>query len=220
MKNIFYALGLIALATGCQEVEDNVMINANATMSVSLSTDAVVLLEDNAMTDALTVSWTTPNTGFQAAINYTILMDVSGGDFSAPQSINGAGANEKVVTVGNLNNKMLSLGLDPDVASTVDIKVMAQLDGDQSFMSNTVSLSVTPYSTILNLSTDWGVVGSATPGGWGGGAILDIPFWSSSTDGVLVAYATLRDGMIKFRKDNLWTENYGSSSPAVVDGAA
>ena len=220
MKNIFYALGLIAIASGCQEVEDNVMLNSNATMSVSLSTDAVLLIEDNALSDAVTVSWTTPNTGFQTAINYTILLDVSGGDFSAPQSFNGAGANEKTLSVGALNNKLLSLGLDPDVASTIDVKVMAQLDGNQSFMSNTVQMSVTPYSTILNLSTAWGVVGSATPGGWGGGAILDVPFWTTATDGVIVSYVTLRDGMIKFRKDNLWTENVGSSSPAVVDGAA
>ena len=55
------------------------------------------------------------------------------------------------------------------------------------------------------------MVGSATPGGWGNPDIPDLPFYSTATADVYVAYVTLGNGEIKFRKDNLWTENYGDT---------
>ena len=45
---------------------------------VSLSTNNVILLEDNASENAVTVSWTLPG-NFDAAPSYTIMIDVSGG---------------------------------------------------------------------------------------------------------------------------------------------
>jgi hypothetical protein len=75
-----------------------------------------------------------------------------------------------------------------------------------------VTMTVTAFSSLLDLSTNWGVVGSATPGSWGSTPttpIQDIPFWTTSTAGVYVAYGTVRTGEIKFRLDNAWTTNYG-----------
>jgi hypothetical protein len=78
-------------------------------------------------------------------------------------------------------------------------------------ISESVTLVVTPYSSILDLSTNLGVVGSATAGGWGNENIPDLPFYTTATTDEYVAYVTLGDGEIKFRKDNLWTENFGDS---------
>ena len=88
-------------------------------------------------------------------------------------------------------------------------RVKATLSEYQEIYSNTVNLNVTPYSSLLDLSTNLGVVGSGTPGGWGNENIPDLKFYTTATTNVYVAYVTLRDGEIKFRNNNDWAENWG-----------
>ena len=61
----------------------------------------------------------------------------------------------------------------------------------------------------IELST-WGIVGSATPNSWDG---PDIPFYTTGQNNVIVAYATLVDGQIKFRENNTWGGDYGDVEP-------
>jgi len=215
MKNIIsksiYAITLFsAFFVACEDV-DTVLLDSTANTVVSLSDDNVVLSEDTAENNAVTISWTEPNFGFDAAPSYTIMMDVSGGDFTAAQLISAGSDYNYVFTGAQLNNKLLSLGLSPNEESSVDIRVKTTLSAFQEMISESVTLVVTPYSSILDLSTNLGVVGSATAGGWGNENIPDLPFYTTATADEYVAYVTLGDGEIKFRKDNLWTENFGDS---------
>lgn len=209
-KSIFLLSFILVTVVACDEVE-TVKINPEATTELNLSVDNVVLLEDNADSDILNVSWPTPDFGFDAAPTYNLLIDVPGNNFGAPQIVPNGSSNEKVFTGAELNNKLLSLGLTPGQEASVELKLQIVLSDYQEFDSNTVTLVVTPYSSLLDLSTNLGVVGSATPGGWGNENIPDLPFYTTTTPDVYVAYVTLRDGEIKFRKDNLWTENWGDS---------
>ena len=59
----------------------------------------------------------------------------------------------------------------------------------------------------LDLSSPWGVVGSAA-NNWGNDG-PDLPFYTTDVANVFVAYVTLTDGEIKFRENNDWTLNYG-----------
>ena len=80
------------------------------------------MAEDNADSNAVTVSWTLSDFGFDAAPSYTIMIDVTGGDFSEAQLIS-AGSNYSYdFTVAELNNKLLSLGLTPNEEAIVDLK--------------------------------------------------------------------------------------------------
>jgi hypothetical protein len=158
------------------------------------------------MNDALTVTWTEPDFGFNAAPTYRILMDFAGGDFTNPQSIPVGYSYAYTFTEDELNTKLLSLGIEPNVATDIDVIIQTTLSDSEQIMSNPVSFTVTGYSSILDLSTTWGVVGSATPNGWDG---PDLPFYQSAATGVYVAYVTLMDGEIKFRENNEWTLNYG-----------
>jgi hypothetical protein len=209
-KSIFVLAFFAAFFTACEDV-DMVQINPTANTIVSLSTNNVVLAEDNATDNAVTVSWTLPDFNFDAAPSYTIMIDVNGGDFMTAQLISAGSDYSYDFTVADLNNKLLSLGLSPNEEAVVDFKVKTTLSSYQEMLSESVSLTVTPYSSILDLSTNIGVVGSATPGGWGNTDIPDLPFYTTATADVYVAYVTLGDGEIKFRKDNLWTENYGDT---------
>ena len=212
MKKIIYKLtyltALFAFIYSCDDVE-RVYYNDAAETVLSLSDDNLVLNEENAANEVLTLTWTEPDFGFSAAALYSVQIDVQGGDFSNPQIISVGGAFDKTFTVEELNAKLLSLSMLPNEEGVASFRIKATLSEYQEIYSNTVNITVTPYSSLLDLSTSLGVVGSATPGGWGNDNILDLPFYSTATTNVYVAYVTLRNGEIKFRNNNDWSENWG-----------
>ncbi|MCU4165800.1 hypothetical protein [Carboxylicivirga caseinilyticus] len=69
-----------------------------------------------------------------------------------------------------------------------------------------VDLSVSPY-TYTAVKTDWGVIGDATPGEWGTSTDLTYDAASQTWRGVV----HLKAGGFKFRANNAWDYNYGSS---------
>ena len=212
MKKIIYKLtyltALFVFIYSCDDVE-RVYYNDAAETVLSLSDDNLVLNEENAANEILTLTWTEPDFGFSAAALYSVQIDVQGGDFSNPQIISVGGAFDKTFTVEELNAKLLSLSMVPNEEGVASFRIKATLSEYQEIYSNTVNISVTPYSSLLDLSTSLGVVGSATPGGWGNENILDLPFYATATTNVYVAYVTLRNGEIKFRNNNDWSENWG-----------
>jgi hypothetical protein len=192
----------------CDDVE-RVFYNDAAETVLSLSDDNLTLSDDNGANEILTLTWSDPDYGFDAAALYSIQMDVQGGDFSSPQIISVGSSLEKTFTVEELNAKLLSLSMTPGEEGVAIFRIKATLSEYQEIFSNTVSLNVTPYSSLLDLTTNLGVVGSATPGGWGNENIPDLQFYTTSMTDVYVAYVTLRDGEIKFRNNNDWAENWG-----------
>jgi starch-binding outer membrane protein SusE/F len=91
-------------------------------------------------------------------------------------------------------------------AADVDVRVQSVLGPATTLSSVSSALKATPYLDKLDLSSIWGVVGSATPGGWSG---PDVPFYKSDKANSFVAYVTLVDGEIKFRQNNDWAVNLG-----------
>ena len=175
MKKIIYKLtyltALFAFIYSCDDVE-RVYYNDAAETVLSLSDDNLILNEENAANEILTLTWTEPDFGFSAAALYSVQIDVQGGDFSNPQIISVGGAFDKTFTVEELNAKLLSLSMVPNEEGVASFRIKATLSEYQEIYSNTVNISVTPYSSLLDLSTSLGVVGSATPGGWGNENIL------------------------------------------------
>jgi len=199
---------LFAFMQSCDDVE-RVYYNDAAETVLSLSDNNLILSEDNGANEILTLTWSDPDYGFDAAALYSVQMDVQGGDFSNPQIISVGSSLEKTFTVEELNAKLLSLSMTPAEEGVAVIRIKATLSEYQEIFSNTVNLNVTPYSSLLDLSTNLGVVGSATPGGWGNENIPDLKFYTTGTTDVYVAYVTLRNGEIKFRNNNDWSENWG-----------
>ena len=203
-----YVTALFAFMQSCDDVE-RVYYNDAAETVLSLSDNNLILSEDNGANEILTLTWSDPDYGFDAAALYSVQMDVQGGDFSNPQIISVGSSLEKTFTVEELNAKLLSLSMTPAEEGVAVIRIKATLSEYQEIFSNTVNLNVTPYSSLLDLSTNLGVVGSATPGGWGNENIPDLKFYTTATTDVYVAYVTLRNGEIKFRNNNDWSENWG-----------
>ncbi len=210
----FLKLFSIIIALGLWSCDDQELtqINENANTALSLSIDAVVMTEDNTNEEILTATWTKPDFGFQSVPEYTIEVDIMGNDFNSPRLVNVGRNTSKVFTSEELNSILLNLGATPMEVNQIEMRLLVSLSDAQESYTQPVGLEATPFSSILDLSTNLGIVGNATPGGWSSTnetPIQDIPFYSTSENNVVVAYATLRDGEMKFRENNDWAVNYG-----------
>ncbi len=67
----------------------------------------------------------------------------------------------------------------------------------------------------LGANSTWGIVGDSTPNGWDGPDII------LKQDGsVLSIFVTLTDGLLKFRENNDWGNNYGGTNGVLEVGGA
>lgn len=214
--NSLFAIILVSIGfTSCEDLSDRVIINSDVEATTELiiqQTSPIVLLEANEEEIALNTNWVEPDFGFNAAPNYKLLIDLATGDFSNAKIIDAGDNLEKSFNTLELNAIALGLGAEADVASDLKIKLQGFVGGQLLINTDAKTINITTYSSILDLSTRWGIVGSAA-NDWG--ATPDLPFYTTSTAGVLVAYVNLIDGEIKFREDSLWTNNYGDTG---VDG--
>ena len=214
MKNILKTAAICAslvLLVGCEKDEEKATMNANARVESNISASTLVLDKTQSNTTALTVSWETKDLGVQLAPVYTVEFENIATGKSKPLS---AERSPFTLTVKELNEYLVGLGLKTGVATDVRVLVRAALSDQRSLVA-TKTLKVTPYFDEIKAS-EWGVVGSATPNGWNG---PDIKMWNS-TDGNLVAYATLSAGEIKFRKNNDWGVNLGGSNGTLSSGGS
>ena len=214
MKNILKTAAICASLVwlvGCEKDEEKATMNANARVESNISASTLVLDKTQSNTTALTVSWETKDLGVQLAPVYTVEFENIATGKIKPLS---AERSPFTLTVKELNEYLVGLGLKTGVATDVRVLVRAALSDQRSLVS-TKTLKVTPYFDEIKAS-EWGVVGSATPNGWNG---PDIKMWNS-TDGNLVAYATLSAGEIKFRKNNDWGVNLGGSNGILSSGGS
>ena len=179
----------------------------NDSFSLSIANNAV---------EAVNVQWE------DAVLSSTLGVDVvyfleggtAGTDFATPIDMGKViNTNSISLTNSQLNNAAISSGILPDTTGNLDLRIRAVITDKNSGsvlerISTKVTISVTTYLTVLDLSTTWGVVGSAA-NNWG--ATPDLPFFKTTVDGVLAAYVTLVDGEIKFRENMDWANNYGDN---------
>lgn len=209
INKILYLLAFTTVFVGCSD-DDVVVINEDFTTTVNLNNNDIVLEEANEGAEVLTVSWTKPNFGYEAAAEYNILFALSGVEDSPIESVSAGSDLEKVFKTEDLNKVLLNLGAEPGTATNLDVMVDIILSKQYSKTTASTGLTATAYSGVLDLTTPWGVVGSATPGGWGVGP--DTPFYKTSETGVYVAYIDMIVGEWKIRRDSDWAVNYGSDN--------
>lgn len=80
-------------------------------------------------------------------------------------------------------------------------------------------IDVNAANSAIGSASDWGLVGDATPNGWGG---PDTSLHLTGTANVYAGFVNLVDGELKFRRDNNWSFNYGDNGAdgTVDDGGA
>lgn len=207
MKTINYILSALVslmLVTSCDKDDLVVVLNQSLESTLSVSSTSIELDKEAPDATALTLNWTAPDFGFNAAANYKLLMSDANG---VMQSIANTSETSKSFSVSELNKTIVNLGYEAGTQASLSIELQTIIGAqDPKSLANT-SVAVTTYATVLDLSTEWGVVGSGTPNSWDG---PDIPFYGvQGNPNAMVAYANLVDGEIKFRTNNAWDYNMG-----------
>jgi len=214
MKN-FINKTLILLAVtlvfgACTKDENFTIADPSAVVEVVASKTSIELSKDLIGQDAITVSWSEPDYNFASeAPTYEVhfaLADMEASLVATTTEFT------KTFEVEEFNKALLAAGFEPTIENELIITVTSKI-GALKTTSEGFIVNVTPYADKLDLSTAWGIVGSAAPNGWDG---PDAPFYKTSDASIYVAYVTLATGEFKIRKDNDWTVNYGDDG---VDGS-
>lgn len=181
--------------------------------------DSFALSLDNNDVEAVNVEWSDPilESSLGVDVQYVLEVGTAGTSFASPiEAGSVTNLNSISLTNAKLNGLAIQSGIAVDETGDLDLRVVATITDNVSGtvlerISETVTISVTTYLTVLDLSTVWGIVGSSTINQWGG---PDLPFFETSVDGVLAAYVNLTVGEIKFRENNSWDApniNYGDN---------
>ena len=181
--------------------------------------DAFVLSIANNNVTAVTLGWDDPiaNSSLNINVDYYLEAATPNTNFATPiEAGTVRNMNSISLTNAQLNAVAIQSGIPVDTAGDLELRVRSTiLDvASGSILERTsvpITINVTTYLTVLDLSTTWGIVGSAA-NNWG--ATPDLPMYKTDVDGVLVAYVTLTAGEWKFRENNDWTNNLGSGAAA------
>lgn len=218
IKYISLACASIFALSACNDDEDIIKLDPSTFVAPKVETPAsstIELLEENAANTAMTFNWSAANYGTNTPPKYELQIDIKGDNFKNHQVLTSTSTLTADVTVKELNLAVIALGLEPFKEGEIEYRIVSTVGtpSSQQLISNVNTLKITPYPT--DLSTNWGVVGSATPNGWDG---PDVQFWKTDVTNVFVAYTDLKDGEIKFRQDNKWELDYGGSNGKLEKG--
>lgn len=187
-----------------------------ASVIATPSDNASVVLTEDKLDSVYTFTWNKAEYGLNVTPKYALeITTKEDTNFAnAIQLTTNTTALSYSTSFKDLNNKVLELGLEPNVAHELIYRVVSTLGTQQSQLltSGVQTITITAYPT--DLSTNWGVVGSIT--GWADGK--DVAFWKSGVTNVLVAYIDVKEANaeIKLRQDGKWDLNYGDNEPSTV----
>ena len=162
------AAGVLTLAalslSGCKKDEvratlqtsDSVALNASATSVVLSSTKGA----DNAVTytwTPVTFQWNNADAGtYSPTVTYTLQLDKKGNNFASPVTIDAGAGPTKTITVASLNGSLINLGLAPETAADVEVRLKAAYASNvDPLYSPAVALRATPYSVELYVSSSY-----------------------------------------------------------------
>jgi hypothetical protein len=176
MKNNISAILVVALMIGmtlpaCVKKVDNTYFGNGTTPVLTGSATAIAATPADSLTNVLAFSWTNPKYATDSATEqYIIEMDSAGHGFAQPDTIMVIGALSDSATAKQLNNIVLSLGGTYRLPYTLEIRLVSSYgNNNQQLMSNSLTLTVTPYVVPPKITPPTGalyLVGAASQGGW------------------------------------------------------
>jgi len=229
MNGLFFKRWLIALAmiaVACEEAGVKpVLPNADEFLAPAFispaTTPAKVLLPENAGTVYETFIWTNANYGINVSIRYELEIsaeeDFDEGATRVLIVTEGALQNNSrwvSVTVKQLNDAMLALGLPGFQQSTVYIRIKSTINGveNEPLYSGSITRIATTYRTSeCGNFCSVGIIGDASPGGWTEDTdmrLLDPTGVDKYTWTVTVYLIGGKE--VKFRAMDAWDTNWGS----------
>lgn len=216
-KYIILSLVASLFLTSCVEkLFDPVLeIGPAPSISAPAAGASFELMEDNAENIMTVFSWSAADFGFQAGVDYTVEIDVAGNDFADPTTLGiVSGLSLEDVTVGTMNNIMLTKGRPDGVATSMEVRVRAVVSPDvDPTVSTPVAIDIIPYKTLIDYPK------LQVPGAYQGWdpANETTVIYSRKSDGNFEGYRYFADPNTKFKFTDgpSWDTNWGDDG---VDG--
>lgn len=219
------ALSLLILAA-CTDDIDKPTLNDSSTFAAPVLKNAatkpgVELLPENAAVDFEKFEWERAKYGIQLSTQYVLEIDKNE-DFSSPQILAESVTDSTVVSVENLNDAMLTLGLPAFQESTFYLRIKSSIVGIENtpLYSQKITRTATTYQTSeCGNFCSIGIIGDATAGGW------DIDTDLRLADPTKVDKSTwtttlylIGGNKVKFRASDDWADNWGGPTFASGTG--
>jgi len=220
MKKItYFIIALIGFTFlfSCEKVtKDPVLDMSKATKAVFISPandSAFVLMQDMADSTLAVFKWAAAkyNLGDLQSTTYSLQMDLADSNFVHSKELVSTTATEFSITVGAMNDKLISMGLVAEVTDTVQFRILSFLNTETTYSqiySQPISLIFTPYSGVISYPKLY------VPGdyqGWNPAAAPNV--FDFNNDGIYSGYIYFPEGgtfQFKFTSDPDWDHtNYG-----------
>lgn len=208
MKNsvrLLFAFMSVAAISCTDDVQDRTAVSDNTAPVLKTPSTVNIALDHNYPNDpATTIVWDKAvYSGTQTVINYSIEFDETGNNFASPTVVATTTDKFKSFSIGELNAAALDAGFAPFVSSNIDVRIKSTVGslGALPQTSNAINLTLTPYPAWPN----WGILGDATPTGWGSDTNMDYDL----TTHLYSITIDMVPGGYKFRLDDGWSVNFG-----------
>ncbi|WP_439184172.1 SusE domain-containing protein [Carboxylicivirga taeanensis] len=115
-----------------------------------LSGDGFALSLEDKDEVAMVIRWDKPDFGVDIKIDFSVDLDLKGGDFSSASNLAITTEDTLSLTHAELNKKLLEMGLKAGQEAEVDIRIESTVNYQiPEDYSEVVTIKVTPYSTIF-----------------------------------------------------------------------
>lgn len=166
LKYFLAALLMLSVFTSCEDNAIKAVLkeNVSANELETPSTTAFVLTLENKDETFTTISWGATDFGFKATVTYTLQADLAGNDFTNAVEFASTTGLDAELTVGEINDILLGMGLNPEEATDVQLRIKSVVNGNvEAVYSNTITVTLTAYAT--SFPPIWGM--GAGLKGWG-----------------------------------------------------
>ncbi|GGF13282.1 SusE domain-containing protein [Hymenobacter cavernae] len=217
-----FAVIALALAS-CEKDEVKATLKPDSTPTLTASTNTVVLKPGTSKNTAVAFNWT-PISSFSwgdvehpynPTVTYSLELAKQGTNFASPVAVDAGVGPATNVTVGVLNTALNNLGVTPETATPIEVRLKALYAANTAVYSPTVPLTATSFVCRPPSADVWTIIGPAA---------VD---WDTDVqltyDCDLQAYTITRAfkaDNFKFRLNKGWTVNYGSNAGRDATGSA
>lgn len=175
-------------------------------LTLTPSATTVTCSAENSSAVGLTLSWNTAFAGYNGVKMYE-LQYAAGGTSFATVTTEKMTSLTKSFNQFDLNKMALSMGVAPEGTGPIDFRIKATNESGTVLYSNTASVAITTYVAF----NSFGIIGDATPGGWGTDTDMRRPDASKPTEWTIILF--LEGGKAaKFRADDAWDDNWGGAT--------
>lgn len=196
IKLLIAFVSILSFSSCTEDVQNTGAVTQQSGLKLLVPNSSFNIIVDGTKLNnlATTFVWTDSDNPSGTSVDYTVEAAIAGTDFATPITIGTTTEHFLDVTAGLLDTTAKNLGLAPMTEGQMDVRIKTA-----SGTSNFYTLKVTPYQP------NWGIIGSATPAGWG----ASTPMTYNPMTGKYSISLGLTAGEIKFRLDDSWTTNYG-----------